>query len=166
MSLNSIKMNNIFASNNEKDINKSNNLFNSQNKNSNNMDGSSNYKSGSIIINKSYSGLPSDYNNIASSNKKNVNSVGYEFSGITFNNKKDKHTFISITLSEDLIHFSNEEIRLNDYKILNKNLPLNKIENENKIFCDKIALNNGIFKINENLDDKSNNTGLFGKFSI
>jgi hypothetical protein len=48
---------------------------------------------------------------------------------------------------------------------LNKNLPLNKIENENKIFCDKIALNNGIFKINENLDDKSNNTGLFGKFS-
>ena len=163
MSLNSIKMNNIFVPNNEKDINKSNNLSNSHN--NNNMNNSSNNKLGEIIINRSYLGLPSDYTNIASINKKNVNSIGYEFSGITFNKRKDKLTFISITLSEDLIHFSNEEIRINDYKILYKNKPLNKMENENKIFCDKIDLNNDVFKINENLDDKSNIIGLFGNIS-
>ena len=149
-------MNKIYTSKSEKYI--------SHNNNSNNKDDLSNNKSGYIFFNKS-SGLRSDYNNNDNINKKKINSIGYKFPGKAVKIKKEKRIFILITLSKDLIHFSNEEIRLNDYKILNKNLPLNKIENENKIFCDKIALNNGIFKINENLDDKSNNTGLFGKFS-
>jgi len=165
MSLNSKKTNKKVTSNNKTDINKSNNLSKSQNNNSNKMNELSNNKSGSIIFKNSYSGLHSNHNNNDNINKKNVNSVGYKFSGITMNYKKEKHTFVSITLSKDLIHFSNEEIRINDYKILCKNIPPNKMKNKNKIFCDKFALNNDVFKINENLDDKSNNTELFGNFS-
>ena len=83
--------------------------------------------------------------------QKDLNSIGIDFNGIELKFKKINLKFYSINILDDYNCYSFEELRLNDYNQLNKNIPTLK---NNSIFCDKININNGFFKV-ENKEEES-----------